>query len=74
MAQNKYRVETDQCEIRVLEVNENSVILVNQTLMSKQMDALSKLVQAISMRQSSSSTNLSSTDSTNTSFEMRVLW
>jgi hypothetical protein len=29
MAQNEYRVETDQCEIGVFGVNENSVILAN---------------------------------------------
>jgi len=42
MAQNEYCVEIEQGEIEVLGVNENSILLASQTLMSKQMEALSK--------------------------------
>jgi len=51
MAQNEYCVEIEQSEKGVLGVNENSIILASQTLMSKQIEALSKQVQAISIRQ-----------------------
>jgi len=51
MAQNEYCVEIEKGEIRVLGVNENSIVLASQILMSKQMEALSKQVQAISIRQ-----------------------
>jgi len=51
MAQNEYCVEIEQGKIGVLGVNENIIILASQTLMSKQMEALSKQVQAISIRQ-----------------------
>jgi len=51
MAQKEYCVEIEQSEIGVLRVNENSIILASQALMSKQIEALSKQVQAISIRQ-----------------------
>jgi len=51
MAQNEYCVEIEQGKIGVLGVNENSIILASQTLMSKQMESLSEQVQAISIRQ-----------------------
>jgi len=43
MAQNEYCVEIEQGEIGVLGVNENSILLASQTLMSKQMEAQSNL-------------------------------
>jgi hypothetical protein len=51
MAQNECCVEIEQSEIGVLGVNENSIILASQALMSKQIEALSKQVQDISIRQ-----------------------
>jgi len=51
MAQNEYCVEIEQNEIGVLGVNENSIIPASQALMSKQIEALLKQVQAISIRQ-----------------------
>ena len=51
MAQNEYCVEIEQSEIGMLGVNENSIILSSQALMSNQIEAFSKQVQAISIRQ-----------------------
>jgi hypothetical protein len=42
MAQNEYRLETERGKRVVFGVDKNSVILANQTLMSKQMEELTK--------------------------------
>ncbi|KEH41545.1 DNA/RNA polymerase superfamily protein, putative [Medicago truncatula] len=51
MAQNECCVEIEQSEIGVLGVNENSIIMTSQALMSKHIEALSKPIQVISIRQ-----------------------
>lgn len=51
MAQNANRAETERGKRAVIGVNKNSIILANQTLISKQMEELTKQVQAINMGQ-----------------------
>jgi hypothetical protein len=51
MAQNEYRAGAEKKKMGVFGVSENSAILENQTAMNKQIKALTKHVQAITMGQ-----------------------
>jgi len=49
MAQNEYRTDADKKKMEVFGVSDNTTILENQAAMNKQLEALTKYVQGLSM-------------------------